>query len=72
MTGLGLDEVPEYDLDSEDEEWLNAQTNERVSPMSFYPSSPVYWLPSVDVVAHLCAPAFLCLHFLLAIVSNPF
>ncbi len=29
--GLGLEEVPDYDLDSEDEEWLNAQSNERVS-----------------------------------------
>ena len=28
--GLGLEEVPDFDLDSEDEEWLNAQTNERV------------------------------------------
>ena len=31
-SGLGLEEeVPDYDLDSEDDEWLNAQTNERVS-----------------------------------------
>ena len=30
--GLGLEEeVPDYDLDSEDEEWLSAQTKERVS-----------------------------------------
>ena len=30
--GLGLEEeVPDYDLDSEDDEWLSAQTNERVS-----------------------------------------
>jgi len=30
-TGLGLEEeVPDYDLDSEDEEWLNAQTDEWV------------------------------------------
>lgn len=32
-SGLGLEEeVPDYDLDSEDEEWLSAQTKERVSP----------------------------------------
>ena len=31
VSGLGLEEeVPDYDLDSEDEEWLNAQTKERV------------------------------------------
>ena len=31
-SGLGLEEeVPDYDLDSEDDEWLSAQTNERVS-----------------------------------------
>ena len=30
--GLGLEEeVPDYDLDSEDDEWLSAQTKERVS-----------------------------------------
>ena len=30
--GLSLDEeVPDYDLDSEDEEWLSLQTNEKVN-----------------------------------------
>ncbi|CAI8036158.1 Enhancer of polycomb homolog 2 [Geodia barretti] len=37
VPGLGLEEeVPEYDLDSEDEEWLSAQTKERpLSPLHF-------------------------------------
>lgn len=31
LVGLSLDEeVPDYDLDSEDEEWLSLQTNEKV------------------------------------------
>lgn len=35
--GLGLEEeLPDYDLDSEDEEWLNAQTNERVRPVDLF------------------------------------
>jgi enhancer of polycomb-like protein len=37
VPGLGLEEeVPDYDLDSEDEEWLSAQTKERpLSPLHF-------------------------------------
>lgn len=35
--GLSLDEeVPDYDLDSEDEEWLNLQTNEKVNIHGVY------------------------------------
>ena len=31
IVGLSLDEdVPDYDVDSEDEEWLSLQTNEKV------------------------------------------
>lgn len=38
-SGLGLEEeVPDYDLDSEDEEWLSAQTKERVRETSLYSS----------------------------------
>ena len=33
--GLSLDEeVPDYDLDSEDEEWLSLQTDEKVVDLS--------------------------------------
>ncbi len=43
--GLGLEEeLPDYDLDSEDEEWLNAQTNERVG---------------VSVCIHTCARMYM-------------
>ena len=32
LQGLGLEEdVPDYDLDSEDEEWISVQSQERVS-----------------------------------------
>ena len=34
--------MPEYDLDSEDEEWLNAQTKERVSPCNHCPITQHY------------------------------
>ena len=35
-SGLGLEEeVPDYDLDSEDDEWLSAQTNERVGHLKY-------------------------------------
>ena len=35
--GLSLDEdVPDYDLDSEDEEWLSLQTNEKVYVSLYY------------------------------------
>lgn len=44
-SGLGLEEeVPDYDLDSEDEEWLSAQTKERVR---------VLFPPSDKFVLHL-------------------
>ena len=45
-SGLGLEEeVPDYDLDSEDDEWLSAQTNERVSSLSpLSPSLPPFAL----------------------------
>lgn len=39
IAGLSLDEeVPDYDLDSEDEEWLSLQTNEKVSEKCGCPS----------------------------------
>ena len=54
-SGLGLEEeVPDYDLDSEDDEWLSAQTNERVSspslslpPLSVPPSLPPSLCPLI-------------------------
>ena len=34
IIGLGPDEeLPDYDLDSEDEEWLSVQSRERVRPL---------------------------------------
>ena len=66
--GLGLEEeVPDYDLDSEDDEWLSAQTNERVNlslslSLSFlhthlpalFPSSP---LIPLYLYLHLHSPS---------------
>ena len=53
LSGLGLEEeVPDYDLDSEDEEWLNAQTKERVSgPPSLLLSLPLF-LSSLHLFSH--------------------
>ena len=49
--GLGLEEVPDYDLDSEDEEWLNAQSNERVSAASVC----TYTVCALYITITLCA-----------------
>lgn len=57
-TGLGLEEeVPDYDLDSEDDEWLSAQTNERVSSLSLSLSLPLPPSPALSILSsHLSFP----------------
>ena len=72
-TGLGLEEeVPDYDLDSEDDEWLSAQTNERVSSLSlslslFLSLPPLLSLSSPPIFPSLT----LSLSILTASLSHP-